>query len=276
MSSNRPSPKKTSTIGVVFATLAVIAAILPAYWTILSTDPLSFMYPNFLLFTPYREEARAAWNKLVKIDEGIELDHPHVPIIQAKDYTFETLKRATENFRYPAIVRGLFSDAPATKLWLTEDYLPSKIGTHKIPAIRGAVIGKVQNDRVIMTFADAFKEIVTDEESKLYIFFPVKSRFNFNGSDVGSIEALQEAVNDVVYNDLELKRIWPGFGSKAHSTFFGSQIIIGQGSDDDETTTGTGWHCAAGNNWFIQVSYHLCIPSRICQINDNLHVYLML
>ena len=261
------SSKKTSTIGVILAVIGVLIACLPAYWTLLAANPLSFMYPNLLLFTPYREEARALWNKLVKIDESIEYDHPHVPIIQAKDYTFESLRRATDNFRYPAIVRGLFSDAPGTKLWVQEDYLPSKLGKFNIPAVRGAVVGKVQNDRVIMSFADAFKDIITDENSKLYIFFPVKSRFNFNGSDVGSIEALQEAVNDVVLKDLELERIWPGFGTKAHSTFFGSQIIIGQGSDDDEQTTGTGWHCAIGNNWFIQVSYFLIFILVILQLS---------
>lgn len=239
---------------VVFTLLAAFVAFLPAYWTWLATDPLSFMYPNFLLFTSYREEARNAWSKLVKIDESIEYDSPHIPIIAAKDYTFESLRRATENFRYPAIVRGLFNDAPATEKWITKDYLPSKLGDFKIPAIRGAQLGKVQNDRVLMSFAEAFDTIISDENSKMYIFFPVKSRFNFNGSDVGSMEALQEAVNDVVLNDLELSRIWKGFGTKAHKTYFGSQIIVGQGTDDDETTTGTGWHCAAGNNWFIQVS----------------------
>ena len=59
----------------------------------------------------------------------------------------------------------------------------------------------------------------------------------------------------VVSDDLDLSRIWSGFGSKIHKTFYGSQLIIGRGSDENTTgsTTGTGWHCAAGNNWFVQV-----------------------
>jgi hypothetical protein len=59
-----------------------------------------------------------------------------------------------------------------------------------------------------------------------------------------------------VKEDLEIdKRIWNGFGTKAHSTFFGSQFVIGQGTNDTDATTGTGWHCAFGNNWFAQVGF---------------------
>jgi hypothetical protein len=193
------------------------------------------------------------WNKLVQIDTNIIREPAHVPVILAKDYTFDALRKATENWRYPAIVRGLFNNTVGMNKWSTPDYLPSRLGEFTVPVVRGAVVGKVQNDRVNMKFKEAFDELVGDPESKYYLFFPVKSRFGFNGSDIGSLKALQDAVNDVVLNDLELKRIWPGFGTKAHSTFFGSQIIVGQGTDD-ETTTGTGWHCAMGNNWFIQVS----------------------
>eukprot|EP00595_Chromulina_sp_UTEXLB2642_P000239 CAMPEP_0196762986 /NCGR_PEP_ID=MMETSP1095-20130614/3169_1 /TAXON_ID=96789 ORGANISM="Chromulina nebulosa, Strain UTEXLB2642" /NCGR_SAMPLE_ID=MMETSP1095 /ASSEMBLY_ACC=CAM_ASM_000446 /LENGTH=219 /DNA_ID=CAMNT_0042115205 /DNA_START=428 /DNA_END=1087 /DNA_ORIENTATION=+ len=106
-----------------------------------------------------------------------------------------------------------------------------------------------------MSFDESYNEIIANEDSKMYLFFPVKSRFNFNGSDAGSLDQLQDAVNDVVLEDLQIdKLIWNGFGTKKHSTYFGSQLIIGRGSNDSTETTGTGWHCAAGNNWFVQVA----------------------
>ena len=106
-----------------------------------------------------------------------------------------------------------------------------------------------------MSFENAYDEILADAHSKLYLFFPVKSRFSFNHSELGALEKLQQDINKVVSDDLDLSRIWSGFGSKAHKTFYGSQLIIGRGSDENTTgsTTGTGWHCAAGNNWFVQV-----------------------
>jgi NDP-sugar pyrophosphorylase family protein len=144
------------------------------------------------------------------------------------------------------------------------DYLPSLIGDFTIPVVKKAIYGTLQNDRAEMTFRESFQDVITNDDSKLYLFFPVKSRFNFNGSDIGSLERLQEAVNDVVLKDLKInEKIWNGFGTKKHSTYFGSQFVIGKGSADTAETTGTGWHCAAGNNYFIQVQIICKIVRRI-------------
>lgn len=259
MTTSSATKKSKKSGGVSCLTLvAIVFALMAAYPAFLtyqiSGNPLNYMIPNFLLFTPYRNAAVNAWMKYIKIDTGVIYDHNHVPIIQAKDYTFETLRKATHNWRSPAIVRGLFSNTKAAQKWNTPDYLPSRIGKFIIPVVRNAVYGTNQNDRATASFSEAFGEIFEHPDSKVYLFFPVKSRFNFNGSEAGSLEDLQNSVNDLVLEDLEIdKLLWNGFGTKIHKTFFGSQLIIGQGTNSSDTTTGTGWHCAAGNNWFIQV-----------------------
>jgi hypothetical protein len=232
----------------------LIALVIPLYKTLQANDPITFIIPNLLLFTPFRELTRTAWNALVYIDKTKPIEPRHIPIITREEYTFEKLKAATENFRYPAVIKGFFSGTPAMKKWPTADYFSSRIGKYKIPVVHEALVGKVQNNRSVMSFQDAYAEVFGDVNSKTYLFFPVQSRFQFNHSDLGSIKALQLEVNDIVREDLELDRIWKGFGTAAHSTFFGSQLIIGRGSNDSDATTGTGWHCAAGNNWFAQVS----------------------
>jgi hypothetical protein len=246
---------KSSKSGFLFYVLPVIVAVgFPLWKFYLTSDPISYILPNLLLFTSYREETKAIWHDIVKIDTKIHRDTAHVPIIEYKDYTFERLKEATENFRYPAVIRGMFLDTPAVKKWADPEYLPSKIGSYKIPVVRTATYGTLQNDRTVMPFGEAFKGLVGDEQSKMYLFFPVKSRFNFNGTaELKELEALQEKLNEVTLEDLELHRIWQGFGTKAHKAYFGSQLIVGRGSNDTDDTTGTGWHCAAGNNWFVQV-----------------------
>mmetsp|Transcript_3542 Transcript_3542/g.6551 ORF Transcript_3542/g.6551 Transcript_3542/m.6551 type:complete len:234 (-) Transcript_3542:218-919(-) len=82
-------------------------------------------------------------------------------------------------------------------------------------------------------------------------FFPAKG-----GPEEKDADLLDEKLTEVVRTDLELdKLIWNGFGSKSvHSTFRGTQFIAGRGTKSTETTTGTGWHCAPGNNWFIQIT----------------------
>ncbi|CAM9515068.1 unnamed protein product, partial [Ectocarpus fasciculatus] len=181
-------------------------------------------------------------------------DPIHVPTIDAKDYSFESIRRATDNFRYPAVVRGLFNGAPAMEKWKDVNYLNSKIGHFTVPVVKKAVYGTLQNDRGIMPFSEAHTDIMTNEDSKMYLFFPVQSRTNFNGSDLGQAEKLKKAINDLVREDLQLSsKIWNGFGSENHKNYFGAQLIIGRGTNDTESTTGTGWHCAVGNNWFAQV-----------------------
>lgn len=62
---------------------------------------------------------------------------------------------------------------------------------------------------------------------------------------------LKTAVNRVVAADLNLDKIWPGFGGSRHRTFGGAQFIIGKSTEEfGRNTTGSDWHCAAGNNWF--------------------------
>ena len=86
--------------------------------------------------------------------------------------------------------------------------------------------------------------------TRQYLFFPVKSRFTFNGSDAGRAAALQEACDKLCIEDLDLDRIWRGFGTKSHTTFVGSQFVIGKSTDTfTNKSTGSDWHCAAGNNW---------------------------
>ncbi len=93
------------------------------------------------------------------------------------------------------------------------------------------------------------------DSSTQYLFFPVKSRFTFNGSEAGAAEMLDNAVNEVVRQDLDLDRLWKGFATKSHSSYRGAQFVIGKSTNDPfhKNATGSDWHCAPGNNWFIQV-----------------------
>jgi hypothetical protein len=254
MADNKNARKKSGSGNLLFWGVLGLLLAYPAIRTRNARNPLSFMIPNFLLFTPFRDLTRSYWNSLLKVDTAVKREPLHVPIIEAKDYSFESLREATEGFRYPAVVRGLFSDVPGVKKWSDVNYLNSRLGDFDVPVVRKAVYNTLQNDRAVMPFSEAATDILTNPDSKMYLFFPVESRFNFNHSDLGKAKALKEAVNRMVADDLEIgERIWKGFGTKAHSTYHGAQLIVGRGSNDSDATTGTGWHCAAGNNWFIQV-----------------------
>mmetsp|Transcript_20925 Transcript_20925/g.31896 ORF Transcript_20925/g.31896 Transcript_20925/m.31896 type:complete len:362 (+) Transcript_20925:149-1234(+) len=226
--------------------------------TVDSENPVYYMIPNMLLYTPFRGLTSFIWDLFDPCSLLPEKwEHEHIVELTAEEYTFEKLQAATDNFRHPAVVRGLFDGTPARTKWPQKGYLSSKLGEHIVPLVVNAKVGTAQSDRITGPFGTFMEEILSNQDSKSYLFFPVKSRFQFNGSDVGAMDRLIADVDEVVHDDLELEsRVWPGFAknSTTHKGFVGSQIIAGRGTKSTKTTTGTGWHCAPGNNWFAQVA----------------------
>lgn len=65
--------------------------------------PLAFGY--LLLFTPFRDYNLEIWKRYVKYDKEIVYPARPIPEILAKDFTYENIQKATNNFRVPAVVR---------------------------------------------------------------------------------------------------------------------------------------------------------------------------
>lgn len=67
---------------------------------------------------------------------------------------------------------------------------------------------------------------------------------------------LSTACNKLAIDDLKIdQKIRPGFGHLETSPdYFGTQFIIGVGGKTFKETTGTGWHCAMGSNYFVQIA----------------------
>lgn len=248
-------PKKRSRVGIRAGQLII------AFWVAVfssavvrnnkvSKDPLIYMIPNFLLFTPFRSATKWCFQKVLVYDTE-EKELTPVPEIPAKEYSFERLREITDDFKHPAVVRNMFSDTYAVKKWTKPGYLSQYLGDFEIPVIERAVYGTEQKDRIVMTFRDSFHEVLTNSSSMKYLFFPVKSRVAFNHSSIGLNERLGETVNEIARIDLDLDRLWHGYGTESHTTYKGAQIIAGQGGKEGKT--GTNWHCAPGNNWFIQI-----------------------
>ena len=149
-----------------------------------------FLYPSkdqicgyILLLSPFRDLTLHFWRAHINkyLDKRVIRPSMPIPEITADSFSMDALRVATENFRYPAVVRSLFNESRASKLWTTSDYLPSQLGEFQIPIVKDARIGTLQNDRVLVNFADSFREMMTSEYSTEYLFFPVKSRFTLAG-----------------------------------------------------------------------------------------------
>ena len=246
---------KTSSSSLFLSKLWIAISV---FLLILSTPFISMflnqnqseIIPNLLLFTSYRNLTQTAWRQSTKVNTAIKYTPAEIPNINFEDYTFETLREATNNFRHPAVVRGMFKNSIAVKKWIEPAYLNSKLGDYTISTISTAIQGKIQGERFNEKFSTTFNDILNNNESKAYLFFPVQRKWEDQKTHV----KLVKEVNDIVESDLDLNLIFTGFGSKTHKTYFGSQFIIGRGSADTVETTGTGWHCAGGSNYFVQVT----------------------
>lgn len=235
--------------------LPVLSVLIVSY---VYKDSLPYLYPYLKLINGDRQSTVAAWKSVDQIDRRIVYPATPIPEIAAKDYSYEVFMKATKNGRLPAVVRGLFNGTKALELWPTREYLPKVFEGVDIPVVKDGRIGTLQDDRVVQSFATAFREVFDSDYDKKYLFFPVKSRFMFNGSDAGSAEALQNLCTKIAISDLELNRLFNRFGTKTHKAFIGSQFVIGKSTDSfSKESTGSDWHCAVGNNYFVQLIYSI-------------------
>lgn len=221
----------------------------------MTNDPYSYILPNFMLFlgTPFSPMVTKLWRKLAVWDKSLgKHTMESIPEMQASEYTYEAMRELTNDFMNPAVVRGLFDGTPAQTLWQQPGHLSSKEPLNKmeIPVVKNSTYQgwDYAAGREVVTFDEAFEELLTNEDSVHYLFFP---------KELGGFQdPLRDATDKAIREELEIDRIFKGFAStvpQVHKVFEGAQIIAGRGKNNLDGTTGTDWHCAPGNNWFIQV-----------------------
>jgi len=216
-------------------------------------EPLYHIIPNILLFTPLHVYCPRLWRDPFKYLPE-EREHGKIPEIQAADYTYDKLREVTENFRVPAVIRGIFKDSDAVKMWHKNGYLQSKLGEHEIAVMRKGNPYE-QDDRFMGPFKDAWTELLKNSKSTITLFFPVLSRFQYDTTAIANTKRLQAAVENLIREDLKVNStIWDGFSMpEKHSNFHAMQLVMGRGAPVGQNYTGLAWHCEPGSNWFAQV-----------------------
>lgn len=272
MSSSSDKSKSGGNILKILSTIGVVIFSIAAKKTIDVGDPLIYMLPNFLLFTPLHRFAVPIWRYLDPPGTlPMKSEHKQVRTMDAADYTFDKLKEMTENFRYPGVVKGLFLNSTAVDKWTTKGYLTDIIGDFDVKVAWRSVNETKIFNRTRATFKDAYDELLDNENYKGWLFFP----FFSSTKSVVMNNPLNAAVNKIVQDDLDLDRIWKGFGRyETHSTLVGHQFSMGRAKAGQKTGTTTfDWHCEPGSNWFVQVSgrkeWYLMDPKKSSYMMTN-------
>ena len=243
-SSSRQNPilsiKSIIVIGLLSALLRYIS----------NGEPAQHIIPNFLFLIPFACRLSPYFWKDPSSYLPEETIHKPVREILANEYSYEKLKEVTENFYYPAVVRGLFQNSTAVTKWTKKGYLSNKLGNFKVPI--NFCDAYVNDDHIMERFEDAYDgEVLSNEQSKYCLFFPLFSRFE----NQTTIASFKQSVIDLAREDLNLARIRPGFASASHTNLHGCQMVVGRGTKNatPKKFTGLGWHAEPGTNWFAQV-----------------------
>lgn len=251
-------PKIQKGIKYAFRAYLTFAVVVLAFTLIrlkvYSGDSLVTLIPNFLLYTPWRLTNAQAWHffNSYRYDVDQTYERTHIAEIYPNkegNLDFEELRQATNGFRDPAVVRGLFSDTVAMREWTKNGYLEERLKNFTIPLFADGDESLAKKEMVNENLGAAFNSIVGDRKSTKQVFFP-KHRPGYNAEP-----ELFQTVNDLTTNDFELeKKIWPGYSTERHKTYLNAQIIAANGfvKEGGGRTSGTFWHCAPGNNYFIQ------------------------
>lgn len=236
-------PKRT------FVTVLSIAFLSVAVQIVLRGEPLIHIVPNLLFLFPYLcRIAPHFWVDPSKLIPEIG-EHKAIREIPAEEYSYEKLREVTENFYYPAVIRGIFNNTVATKRWTEKGYLASKIGQYMVDIRFCDVYGDVEH--IFEPFEKGFHELLGNENSKSCLFFPLFTR----AENKTTIVDFKNAVTKLAREDLNLERLRQGFASEAHTNLHGCQMVAGRGikKATPGKFIGLGWHAEPGTNWFAQV-----------------------
>lgn len=210
-------PKRT------FVTVLSIAFLSVAVQIVLRGEPLIHIVPNLLFLFPYLcRIAPYFWVDPSKLIPEVG-EHKAIREISAEEYSYEKLREVTENFYYPAVIRGIFNNTVATKRWTEKGYLASKIGQFMVDIRFCDVYGDVEH--IFEPFEKGFHELLGNENSKSCLFFPLFTR----AENKTTIVDFKNAVTKVAREDLNLERLRQGFASESHTNLHGCQMVAGRG-----------------------------------------------
>ena len=190
---------------------------------LLNMNTQFYFIPNLLLLTPFRNYTKKMWDQTVSVDKTIFYKPSRIPIIYKKDYNYDILKKASNYFREPVLIKGLFLDTPAVNNWAKTGYLSSsKIGNYSIYVKMDSTYHKSNNSKTIMKFKDVFENILHNPNDKSYLFFP---KIFSNDKMIGTEKELTIDVNNIIKEDLLLdSRIYEGYTK--HPNYRGGLIKL--------------------------------------------------
>jgi hypothetical protein len=214
-------------------------------WSLIALD----YFARAPLGSPLERRKRATWDSLDRVRPPAK--SVPVPELQTSEYSFAALRRLSEGFRRPVVVRGLFADAPALERWKTPEYMLERNRDEKYLV---ATCGRLELQLKLASELDPkdFARVFPLAELPLLeIIERIKQGEPLYINNLDTIFRRDPRL----LADLAIPQIvtewWEGSDVPLDPVMV--QMFMGAGTEDPETTTGSGLHCARHANLFIQV-----------------------
>jgi hypothetical protein len=141
--------------------------------------------------------------------------------IKGIEYDFNLLKIASNNFRYPILIKDLLNITNFNNLskWNQKDYVIDKLRNISITIDDSILLNKydnIKNDKL-------FEEIILINNI-MKIYSNIDNHNNNNNNNNNS----NDIINNLLQNDL-INTMWHGFATSKHKTYLGGNIILNQG-----------------------------------------------
>ena len=241
-----------SSLKVTFFVLLFIWAFVPFVFVLQTGESWLHVIPYMSLFTGFRGLSKTLWVVFgTPLNTNVRYEPLLIPSMDAKDYSPASLQRLTNDWTKPAVVRGLFLNTTACRKWRNPGHLAqSNLAHHVVSVVRQAYYGQAQTNRSFIKFQDAINDVMGEDAEHSYLLFPMMNRLK----PTAEYNELKTATDKLVADEMEIGNvIWNGFGNSKHTSYKGTQLLFAKGLPSLSRTTGTGWHNALPNNFFVQV-----------------------
>lgn len=214
-------------------------------WALTALD----YYARAPLGSPLERRKRRTWQQLDRVRPPAIVTP--VPELQASEYSFAALRKASADFRRPVVVRDLFASAPALERWKSPDYFLER-GGDEVYLV--ATCGRLREQVKLASEVDPkdFAQVFPLAELPLAeIIARIKQGEPLYINNLDTMFRRDPRL----LADLAIPQIvtewWEGPDFPLDPVMV--QMFMTAGTDDPEDTTGSGLHCARHANFFIQV-----------------------
>ncbi len=192
-----------------------------------------------------------------------------IPELQANDFSYEYIRKISNNFQLPIVIRGLFNDSEAVKKW-NADYFQQNYGNETLITVTEGRVEKQYENTDNTANGYAYQRLM--RVCKMPLKKALEHMKQGEKFYISNIDTIFRKNNELL-DHLEFKERIKPWAYNPYSPM-AAQLFLGYGSNDTKESTGTMFHAAHNANFFVQVHgtkhWRFILPEHSALVNPLL------